>query len=68
MDPDDVDFLISIHAPVRGATILQCLHALVLRISIHAPVRGATAFHSVAVRRIHISIHAPVRGATLPDP
>ena len=33
---------ISIHAPTRGATLLQTFQGLVDRISIHAPTRGAT--------------------------
>ena len=35
-------FCISIHAPTRGATILQCDKCVIVRISIHAPTRGAT--------------------------
>ena len=33
---------ISIHAPVRGATLTQENEPVKLLISIHAPVRGAT--------------------------
>ncbi len=34
--------LISIHAPVKGATrLVSCAHVLI-QISIHAPVKGAT--------------------------
>jgi len=36
--------IVSIHAPVRGATCRRIAQNLpVLRVSIHAPVRGATA-------------------------
>ncbi len=34
--------IISIHAPTRGATMLQVIKACDLIISIHAPTRGAT--------------------------
>ena len=56
---------ISIHAPVKGATIANknvgdTLHI----ISIHAPVKGAT-YKYVELSSVHlISIHAPVKGAT----
>ena len=33
---------VSIHAPVRGATIAVLMHWLKISVSIHAPVRGAT--------------------------
>ena len=55
---------ISIHAPVKGAT----LHGSQLRhghdISIHAPVKGATDSHQLGQHLPAISIHAPVKGAT----
>ena len=35
-------FLVSIHAPARGATRDVLRHAPVMRVSIHAPARGAT--------------------------
>ena len=34
--------IISIHAPVKGATCLHPLRCPVFQISIHAPVKGAT--------------------------
>ena len=34
--------VISIHAPVKGATIFGVLTAVIILISIHAPVKGAT--------------------------
>ena len=34
--------LISIHAPVKGATLASLPEPLFRRISIHAPVKGAT--------------------------
>src|SRR5271157_3364506 len=57
-------FLVSIHAPTRGATrrfALDHLHELV---SIHAPTRGATTAAYLAARFLDVSIHAPTRGAT----
>ena len=34
--------IISIHAPVKGATVLRCVLIDCSVISIHAPVKGAT--------------------------
>ena len=39
---ENVVTVISIHAPVRGATGFLILFVETLNISIHAPVRGAT--------------------------
>ena len=36
-------YLISIHAPVKGATIIGLHVSIIHEISIHAPVKGATA-------------------------
>ena len=33
---------VSIHAPVKGATVLQSIPKTILSVSIHAPVKGAT--------------------------
>ena len=41
--------VISIHAPVKGATPLISIPSLEFKISIHAPVKGAT---SCAVHRV----------------
>ena len=57
-------FIISIHAPARGATRDQSVHFPDLKISIHAPARGATAACIIAATSKDISIHAPARGAT----
>ncbi len=60
---------VSIHAPVRGATLTGRNHTHSCLVSIHAPVRGATGAYAVDDEREHVSIHAPVRGATgLPGP
>ena len=34
--------LVSIHAPVKGATLVSTVVAAVRVVSIHAPVKGAT--------------------------
>ena len=56
--------LISIHAPVKGATDGLRLGEFLFRISIHAPVKGATAPDPAQAAALRISIHAPVKGAT----
>ena len=58
-------FVVSIHAPARGAT--DGLIALVdsIRVSIHAPARGATVARAAVAGVESVSIHAPARGATM---
>ena len=57
--------MISIHAPVKGATMLQKMKSVLLSISIHAPVKGATVkIYGQHISHKLISIHAPVKGAT----
>ena len=52
--------VISIHAPVKGATRDGLVSALDVNISIHAPVKGATVWTIVAPSlSAVISIHAP---------
>ena len=55
---------ISIHAPVKGATVRASQSAVLSFISIHAPVKGATADPTTIATTAAISIHAPVKGAT----
>ena len=43
--------LISIHAPVKGATVYGWSGGVDLSISIHAPVKGATSGHAVQLKR-----------------
>ena len=57
-------YFISIHAPVRGATVDISTNFTSKDISIHAPVRGATEEEKFELYYWTISIHAPVRGAT----
>ena len=59
-----VGWLVSIHAPARGATPGPRWALLACRVSIHAPARGATRnLHGLA-EHVGVSIHAPARGAT----
>ena len=58
-------FLISIHAPTRGATDGSFSDAYPTLISIHAPTRGATIGSEPGFPNLLISIHAPTRGATI---
>ena len=57
-------YIISIHAPARGATLTTFATRLYPCISIHAPARGATGCQIHGFYNILISIHAPARGAT----
>ena len=57
-------FVISIHAPAKGATRNGLFAKKYFMISIHAPAKGATLpDHSDGIF-IEISIHAPAKGAT----
>ncbi len=56
--------IVSIHAPARGATVIQAANSPSQRVSIHAPARGATINWGKNTRIIYVSIHAPARGAT----
>ena len=58
--------VISIHAPLRGATTSERPVTRPAGISIHAPLRGATKDTSEHHTAKIISIHAPLRGATRP--
>ena len=58
---------ISIHAPVKGATVVLDFLTTFCTISIHAPVKGATRVQAFAPCQLDISIHAPVKGATEND-
>ena len=56
--------LVSIHAPVWGATEIGLLATATDAVSIHAPVWGATVTHGSDKFSLKVSIHAPVWGAT----
>ena len=57
--------VVSIHAPVWGATFADDGKSILVAVSIHAPVWGATRPRAVHVLGVLVSIHAPVWGATL---
>ena len=59
------NYLVSIHAPVWGATADDVMFLPRLqRVSIHAPVWGATIDCPVLGSCWFVSIHAPAWGAT----
>ena len=58
--------LVSIHAPVKGATSAAMRLGFFRCVSIHAPVKGATRRGGRLQDVRQVSIHAPTRGAT-PD-
>ena len=58
-------FLISIHAPAKGATYFIKETDKTYKISIHAPAKGATDSDFYFQNVSHISIHAPAKGATI---
>ena len=55
---------VSIHAPVKGATVAKVQFEVGEGVSIHAPVKGATDLYSRIYLDGKVSIHAPVKGAT----
>ena len=57
--------IVSIHAPVVGATKLLSQNTKLKPVSIHAPVVGATTNGLYKYWFSNVSIHAPVVGATL---
>ena len=56
--------IVSIHAPVGGATFGSQPSVSANAVSIHAPVGGATGVLDGAAQLAPVSIHAPVGGAT----
>ena len=67
-DDGDIDlskwYLISIHAPMWGATAFDASVYGRAYISIHAPMWGATCLMQAVWLEEQISIHAPMWGAT----
>ena len=57
--------LVSIHAPVKGATQGNTPRPASGLVSIHAPVKGATRSNDDTCHYTDVSIHAPVKGATV---
>ncbi len=64
VDTHEDGYVISIHAPARGATGHRYVYLYGYTISIHAPARGATRSTREYRTAMAISIHAPARGAT----
>ena len=56
--------VVSIHAPVKGATPGLPAGPARRAVSIHAPVKGATPVLVGLAAHERVSIHAPVKGAT----
>ena len=56
---------VSIHAPVKGATIAAAGRSVLRPVSIHARVKGATGRCRAVKTLDFVSIHAPVKGATI---
>ena len=56
--------IVSIHAPVKGATQGPARARGDSTVSIHAPVKGATIGSIDKTTQRIVSIHAPVKGAT----
>ena len=66
MDVKGAILVISIHAPMKGATHFLDDALKTLDISIHAPMKGATICLPLFLQvLVMISIHAPMKGATL---
>src|SRR5205085_1081626 len=57
-------FLVSIHAPAKGATVFDQAIVNVMDVSIHAPAKGATPAQGRRHLAEDVSIHAPAKGAT----
>ncbi len=55
---------VSIHAPVKDATVRNMRCLLPDWVSIHAPVKDATRLISDIMKKERVSIHAPVKDAT----
>ena len=58
------NFSVSIHAPMKGATLFVGPVNTRLPVSIHAPMKGATFRPLIIGFKVTVSIHAPMKGAT----
>ena len=56
---------VSIHAPLKGATLPYYEVDEKWIVSIHAPLKGATLYSRDGVPLDQVSIHAPLKGATV---
>ena len=63
-----VRYLVSTHAPARGATAQSRRSTGFNEVSTHAPARGATRYSPDDVITVGVSTHAPARGATVGSP
>ena len=63
-EPWHIEPIISIHAPLQGATRISGDSSGLDKISIHAPLQGATVANYISNNYVTISIHAPLQGAT----
>ena len=59
-----ITFMISIHTPTKGATLVFTTIFMYSRISIHTPTKGATNATAYEYLDLVISIHTPTKGAT----
>ena len=57
-------FIVSIHAPVKDATLEFYEDFVDYDVSIHAPVKDATTMNGSGYLTVTVSIHAPVKDAT----
>ena len=58
---------VSIHAPVKDATVGLAGGGVFPDVSIHAPVKDATKVFLSLLQSPWVSIHAPVKDATPPN-
>ena len=56
--------MVSIHAPLKGATSHTTSSLTQATVSIHAPLKGATGKKACFLLPCTVSIHAPLKGAT----
>src|SRR5699024_11816929 len=59
------EHIISIHAPMKDATIVTSFPFSTSLISIHAPMKDATRLRWIELKLKQISIHSPMKDATL---
>ena len=64
VDAYDASDMVSIHAPMKGATVINANDGELVDVSIHAPMKGATPGGKQKIVIINVSIHAPMKGAT----
>ena len=65
LDADDKDWVISIHAPAKGATLLAVMPSLNVLFQSTLPRRERPGRSFCPIMLCFISIHAPAKGATM---